>query len=346
MPKLDRVTYSHITALQIHRFMQRNLATTLASSSRTRSAPQTSVSTHDAATVLANALRDHAIGSREFRNASEALEFLSLEGVCAPLHFVTSSQGQCRRKGDIEAHLLSTQVSSDSFFELTRGCLVCSPELAFVQCADRRTDFTWLLELGYELCGTYQTARTGLTTQYEVQALTSTQRIRDFLKRDPSLRGSRFARQALLYMSDGSASPRETALALLLGLPHRLGGYGLEIPLMNHPVKLNEQAASIAQRASLRCDLCWPKSKVDVEYQSDFAHQGEFARIRDSRRANALATMQWTTIGVTSEEMNSMAACDAIAEAVRKATQKQRRANPADFERKHRELRWKLGLPC
>lgn len=35
-------------------------------------------------------------------------------------------------------------------------------------------------------CATYQTARTGLTTQYEVQALTSTQRIRDFLKRDPS----------------------------------------------------------------------------------------------------------------------------------------------------------------
>ena len=261
--------------------MQRNLAAALANSSRTRSAPQTSISKHDAATALANALRDHAIGSREFRNASEALEFLSLEGVCAPLHFVTSSQGQCRRKGDIEAHLLSTQVSSDSFFELTKSCLVCSPELAFVQCADRRADFIWLLELGYELCGTYQTERTGLTTQYEVEALTSTQRIRDFLKRNPSLRGSRLARRALLYMSDGSASPRETALALLLGLPRHLGGYGLEIPLMNHPVKLNDQSASIAQRALLRCDLCWPKFKVDVEYQSDFAHQGE---LDDNRR--------------------------------------------------------------
>lgn len=346
MPKLDRVIYSHVTALQIHRFMQRNLAAALANPSRTRSAPQTSVSTHDAATALANALRDRAIGSCEFHSTSEALDFLSREGICVPLHFVTSSQRQCRRKGDIEAHLLGSQVSSDSFFELTKSCLVCSPELAFVQCADRRADFIWLLELGYELCGTYQTERTGLTTQYEVEALTSTQRIRDFLKRNPSLRGSRLARRALLYMSDGSASPRETALALLLGLPRHLGGYGLETPLMNHPVKLNEQAASIAQRASLRCDLCWPKFKVDVEYQSDFAHQGEFARIRDSRRANALAAMQWTTIGVTSEEMNSMAACDAIAEAVRKATQKQRRANPTDFEKKHRELRRKLGLPC
>lgn len=346
MPKLDRVIYSHITALQIHRFMQRNLATALANPSRTRSTPQISVSTHDATTILANALRGHVIGSPEFSGTSEALEFLSLEGICAPLHFVTSSQGQCRRKGDIEAHLLSAQFSSDSFFELTKRCLVCSPELAFVQCADRRADFVWLLELGYELCGTYQTTHTGPATQYEVEALTSTQHIRDFLKRNPSLRGSRLARRALLYMSDGSASPRETALALLLGLPRRLGGYGLEIPLMNHPVKLSEQAASIAQRASLRCDLCWPKFKVDVEYQSDFAHQGEFARIRDSRRANALAAMQWTTIGVTSEEMNSMAACDAIAEAVRKATQKQRRANPTDFEKKHRELRRKLGLPC
>ena len=183
--------------------------------------------------------------------------------------------------------------------------------------------------------GTYQTARTGLTTQYEVQALTSTQRIRDFLKRNPSLRGSRLAQRALLYMSDGSLLLREKP-RLHCSLDYRatLADMDLKSLALNHPVKLNEQAASIAQRASLRCDLCWPKFKVDVEYQSDFAHQEEFARIRDSRRANALATMQWTTIGVTSEEMNSMAACDAIAEAVRKATQKQPRANPADFGEK------------
>lgn len=344
MPKINRAAFSHITALQIQRFMQRNSIGVNPEFNRIRNAPSTPLSTHDATITLANALRTRAIGSREFDSTQAALDFLASEGIEAPLRFVTSSQEQCRRKRIIEAHLLSAQVSSDSFYELAKNCLVCSPELAFVQCADRHPDFVSLLELGCELCGTYQTARTGPTSQYEVEPLTSTSRIRDFLKRNPSLRGSRAAQRALLYMADASASPRETALALLLGLPRHLGGYGLDIPLMNHPVKLTEQAASVAQRTSLRCDLCWPKHRVDVEYQSDFAHQGEIARIRDSRRANALATMQWTTIGVTSEEIHSIAACDAIAEAIRKATQKQKRANPKDFERKHLELRRKLGL--
>lgn len=346
MPKISRAAFSHITALQIHRFMQRNSIDATADFNRVRNAPSVPLSARNATLILANVLRTRAIGSREFDDTHEALSFLASEGVEAPLHFVTSSQGQSRRRGIIEAHLLTTQLSSDSFHELAKNCLACSPELAFVQCADKQPDFVSLLELGYELCGTYQTTRTGPAPQYEVEALTSTGRIRSFLKRNPSLRGSHAAQRALLYMADASASPRETALALLLGLPRHLGGYGLEIPPMNHPVKLSEQAASIAQRASLRCDLCWPKYKIDVEYQSDFAHQGEFARIRDSRRANALATMQWTTIGVTSEEIRSVAACDAIAEAIRKATRKQRRQNPKDFERKHHELRRKLGLSC
>ena len=154
MSKLDRILYSHVTALQIHRFMQRNLATTLASPSRTRSAPQTSVSTHDAATLLANALRDHTVGSREFRNASEALEFLSLEGVCAPLHFVTSSQGQCRRKGDIEAHLLvgSRQVSSDFFSELDKRLPGMLPPTRFRTMRRQASRFYLAARVGLSSC--------------------------------------------------------------------------------------------------------------------------------------------------------------------------------------------------
>ena len=74
-------------------------------------------------------------------------------------------------------------------------------------------------------------------------------------------------------------------------------------PQLNYKVALNDEARAAARRSFVRCDLCWPESKLDVEYQSRFAHEGEGARVRDSRRSNALASMGWKTIGVTGEEL-------------------------------------------
>ena len=117
----------------------------------------------------------------------------------------------------------------------------------------------------------------------------------------------------------GSASACETKLALLLGLPRRVGGYGLGMPELNYKIMLSDGARAAARRSFVRCDLCWPDSKIDVEYQSKFAHEGERARIRDSRRANALASMGWMTIAVTNEELSGVRSCDAVAKAVRLA---------------------------
>ena len=96
---------------------------------------------------------------------------------------------------------------------------------------------------------------------------------------------------------------------------------------------------------SFRCDLCWPEARLDVEYQSRENHEGELSRIRDSRRANALAAMGWTVLGVTNDELNSLAATDAVAEAIRRHLGKRLRTNVSDWHARKLRLRRRLGLP-
>lgn len=262
-----------------------------------------------------------------------------------PIHFITASKSQCRREGIAKPHLFTRELPSNSVLKIAGSYFVCTPEFAFLQMAAQRKEMIFLLELGYELCGTYQALVEGSFGDYGVAPLMTVASLRGFVEKNPSLPGACAVRRILPFLADGSASVRETKLALLLGLPRRFGGYGFGVPAMNYSVLANDRAKCIAQRSSFRCDVCWPDCKVDVEYQSKFVHSGETARIRDSRRANALASMGWTVIGVTNEELESPSACDAIAEAVRKALGKQRRYAPDNFKQRNEELRWELGLP-
>lgn len=319
-----------------------------------------------------------------------------------PVHMATSSDSQCRTRNDVViAHRLSCPLPRRSVLRLSSAVLVCTPELAFVEIAGQGLPMVGLLELGYELCGTYRAALSchsggqmptaadrlagvsssdtgalssvgaelGVTIGldavrsngasiefsgpsldhagcYDALPLATVSSIHDFAVNNPSLRGSHRVRKILPYLAGGSASSRETKLALLLGLPCHYGGYGLGVPSLNYKVVLNDEARAAARRSFVRCDLCWPESKLDVEYQSRFAHEGEGARVRDSRRSNALASMGWKTVGVTSEELSSITSCDAVAKTVRLALGRKSRRTTDDFRRKNMELRYELGLPC
>lgn len=263
----------------------------------------------------------------------------------APVHVLVGTGSHRRLSDACKEHVCSVSLTGRPFFRLTKEAYTAVPAFAFIQVASREKSETSILELAYELCGTYQTKRTGVDCEYQVAPLSSVRELREFASLNSSVDGAFKVARALRYVADGSASPRETKQTLVLGLPHMYGGYGLGIPRMNYEVKASKAARAITGKSCFRCDLCWPEAKLDVEYQSRESHEGEASRISDSRRANALAAMGWTVIGITNDELDSLAATDTIANTIRRLLGKRAQIRVADYHARKLKLRRQLGLP-
>lgn len=266
------------------------------------------------------------------------------QGLTLPVHFVTSDSTFRRKTPYRHPHSCAMTLRGSALKRWDDAILLADPALAFIQEASTRS-FADTLLLGFEICGTYQQSVTAGPTRYHTEPLTSVRKIRNFLKRNPSLHGAARAQQALRYIADGSASPRETKAALLLGLPAYYGGYGLGIPRMNFEIMCTPEASTIAGRRTLRCDLFWPRARMALEYQSREFHTGELSRIRDSRRINALQSMGLKMIALTNNELDSLEATDVIANTIRKTLGHRFRTTVKDYHRRKLTLRRQLGLP-
>ena len=241
-----------------------------------------------------------------------------------PVHILLGAASRCRSTSRRVSHVCTRQMRGKPLLRLSDGVGVCSAPFACVQAAPSAKNKIDLLELAYELCGTYRTRRTSTAPAYQVPPLMTMRSLRSFVSLNPSIAGARIVARVLPYLA-------ETKQALVLGLPTSYGGYGLGIPRMNYEVKAIAGARTTSGRSSFRCDLCWPDAKLDVEYQSREMHEGEESRIRDSRRTNALMAMGWTVVGVTNDELDSLAATDAIADTIRRLLGK--RVQVRDYHR-------------
>lgn len=191
-----------------------------------------------------------------------------------PAHLLIGSGSRCRSSDRAVAHLCKSAIPRRALCRLDDSVVLASPNLALCQMASRIHDSIALLQLLWEACGTYGTPLTGpvsfAETAYELRPLTS---LRAFCSRNSHLNGAAKIARMLKYMAGGSASPRETGLALLLGLPGRYGGYNLGIPIMNHEVKASRKAWEMSGKRSFRLDLCWPEARIDVEYERPRARE-------------------------------------------------------------------------
>ncbi|RDB61538.1 DUF559 domain-containing protein [Gordonibacter sp. 28C] len=318
--------FGHITALQILR------TTNTSERSLLRSGPRT--------------LPSEAPNAKTFCRSIELLRASHPTMVIEqPAHILVSRTSQCRSSSAFTAHACSAELQGCSLLRLQDGVYTSSAALAFTHLAAQEKSAIALLELGYELCGTYQTRRTGVLSGYQVEPLASIRALEAFIARNPSLRGAAKAAKTLHYMTNGSASPRETKQALVLGLPLMYGGYGLGIPRMNYEVRASPAARALTGKSSFRCDLCWPEAKLDVEYQSRESHSGEEKRLEDSRRTNALAAMGWTVFCITNDELDSMVATDTIADTIRRHLGKRSQVRVSGYHARKLKLRRQLGLP-
>ena len=231
------------------------------------------------------------------------------QGVVHPLVFhkadLRSDSSQCW-------HLWGN-VPRDAFSPAGEGSFVASPEFCYLQMASVLA-FNELVLLGMELCGFYcldPNEEEGFGRRPE--ALTSCEKIQEFLAQNEGARGRRAAETALRYVADRAASPMESAVYLLLCLPYKRGGYGLPRPSLNYQIELDEKAAKLSGGRFRWGDLCWPDASLDLEYLGRSSHEGSESMLSDRRRTLAIEEAGYEVIEITEEQVLDLAAFDIVA---------------------------------
>lgn len=128
--------------------------------------------------------------------------------------------------------------------------------------------------------------------------------------------GTGSVRAALAHGLPGSRSPRESAMALFLSLPRRLGGMGLGPVELNVPVGLSPQGRRILGADNAMPDLLFPSASLDVEYDSSAHHLGPEEVLRDKNRQLALQASGVEVMPVTGSVAGEYGSLVAAAEAV------------------------------
>ena len=227
------------------------------------------------------------------------------------VHALVPEKGMVASRGVLSTHLWTSRVPAGAFLKLDDDLYASSPAFVFLQMA-RTLDAIALAKLGMELCGTYSlpekhtpyVSKGTDETLYEVTAVTTARKIKALCDAaDNDVAGVAKARMVAGWLVDGAASPQETNVYLLLCLPKRKGGYGLPKPLLNPEVKVQTTGAEETRFP----DLFWEEQSVDIEYQSDLAHGGDWNHYRDSKRQVTLTVNKITVLMLTSTQIYNAA---------------------------------------
>lgn len=275
-------------------------------------------------------------------------------GIAPPVHALVDNNSSIRNHKTLTCHVGESTMQGKFFFAIERNIFCCIPKLCFLQLA-ARLPLIDLIVLGFELCGFYAAQATGFPKMIRRRPLTTTNRIRKFLETQPGAVGIRNALRAINYVLDGSASPAETTLAILLTLPCRMGGYGLPKPLLNHRIpkttpaltyehanqKENDEANNV-DRAMAICDLCWPDNDLVMEYDSSQEHSGSEQIEKDARRRNDL-TPHLSVLTSTNKQIARLQDADHLAALTAKHLGRRVRIRTKNYRGKKSQLRANLN---
>lgn len=221
---------------------------------------------------------------------------------------VNRAQGR-RYFGGTRVRVFSLELPEGSICHIDSGLAAPSPEMTLLLLASQVGVFS-LAQLVCEFCGLYSLEGVGF---FNVPPLTSLLSVGDFaleVERLAASAGKRAPlglpglRGALDLSVERSASPAETACALLLSISRRRGGYGLPKPEMNLDVK--------ADGGSCVCDLVWPGERVALEYQSGI-HERVARQSADRAKLNALQAAGFTVLQAGKEDLKQLRRADELA---------------------------------
>ena len=297
-----------------------------------------------AATTLAVSSRTCVL--RDAAHTSQAAARIVGQGFFACEHLaVMVSEAGTHSTPHVSFHCTKSPLPQGSFVRLSQQIYIASPELSFLQaCAEM--PFYQAILYGCALCGTFALDSESKSGTAPRPTLTSRKKLERFVGQCAGLPGARVAANALRYVCDGSASPRESKSALLLGLPLCHGGYGLPSFELNPELAIPPKLQKMAGRKTFRIDCLWRDQRVALEYDSDAGHLASSERCDDSTKRAALREMGYSAFELTKLQVDSRPLMDATVDSLRRllGVRKPQRL-PKGYLKKQRELRRQLDLP-
>ena len=218
----------------------------------------------------------------------------------APAHVLIDSRNKSRGSDWLACHLWAHAVPPGSFVSPSGGIYVSTPEFCLLQLAPTLSRIE-LIRLGYELCATYRLDPSDRRGFRERRALTTKEAILDYLDGAGDLPQARKVEDALTWVAEGSASPRETITSMLVSLPTEMGGRELGVPQLNWEIMPAD--GGFCPRRYI--DLYWPEHKCGLEYDSDLEHSGADNLTHDSIREKEIELQGIRVARVTNAELKT-----------------------------------------
>ena len=256
----------------------------------------------------------------------------------------------------VKNHIKKAKLPDRSFYRLDDGVYVASPELCLMQLAGKLSE-PQVVKLAMEMCGSYaidpasyddygmfdlideEDENPGMVKR---PPLTNAAKLKAYARRLLSPNSKARSAHFLRYVVDGSASPRETALFMLLCMPPRFGGYGIALPELNRRINLTKREQLMVGAHHFDCDLCWarPNKRVAVEYDSALRHTEREKQERDAIRRNMLQYKGVQVVVATRKQVNKPAEFDKLARQIGRAVGKRFRI----VEKEHITARARLRM--
>lgn len=142
--------------------------------------------------------------------------------------------------------------------------------------------------------------------------LTSSERLACFAKTLGHGGSAQTMRLAASWVQDGSASPLETRMALILCLDPRYGGEAWPRPHLNQRIDLTPEAQTLSGGTYRVADLFWPDLNVDLEVNGMAYHADRHGFAQASSRRAALEAMGCTVLEISFDQMRSYDKLDAM----------------------------------
>ena len=274
---------------------------------------------------------------------------LLLSHVNGPIHALVPAQNMLTRSKRIVTHLWSHDIPGGAYLNLGNKAFLPTPAFLLLQMAVQ-LDEVELISLGLELCGYYSKSENPNLAPthasdyephdctFELEPATTVAKLTRFIERRTGERGFRAARHVLMRILNNSASPMESTTYLLLCLPKRLGGYALPKPQFNVKVTVTTSTTTTARFP----DLYWHSHSLDVEYDSDRDHWGQWSRYRDAKRTVELVTEKITVLPLTRMQIMNAREFHAFATSVRRILGIRSRTPRPEWYGKHENLRNRL----